>query len=60
MPAKDLEEHTAIFHAIEKGDGDRAEDLTRAHLRMVKEKVLESLAGEREEKETIQRERSTA
>jgi DNA-binding GntR family transcriptional regulator len=59
-PAKDLEEHTAIFQAIERGDGDRAEELTRAHLREVKEKVLESLAGDRQGTEKMRKERSSA
>ncbi|MFQ5692374.1 MAG: GntR family transcriptional regulator [Nitrospinota bacterium] len=59
-PAKDLEEHHAIFQAIERGDAARAEALARAHMRMVKEKVLESVAGGREEVGEIQRRRPSA
>ncbi len=59
-PAKDLEEHTAIFHAIESGDGERAEALTRTHLGMVKEKVLESFASDRQGLESLQRQSSSA
>ena len=53
-PVKDVEEHAAIYRAIEAGDGDLAEDLAREHIRTVKEKVLESVrlelegAGKRE------------
>ncbi len=47
-PVKDVEEHAAIYRAIEAGDGDLAEDLAREHIRTVKEKVLESVRLELE------------
>jgi len=53
-PVKDVEEHAAVFRAIVSGDGDRAERLARAHIRIVKEKVLESVAGEGRENGKVQ------
>lgn len=59
-PARDLEEHEAIFRAVESGDGDLAESLCRAHIRLVKEKSLESVAGGSPGAEDAQRHRPSA
>lgn len=45
-PVRDVEEHVAIYRAIEAGDEDLAEELAREHIRTVKEKVLESVNSE--------------